>query len=141
MVSPQRGQRLVLTVILHVGDRLTNQVGVIVKRAHSRIAEEADDSAHRAGLVIVIDLFGLPLAAHGAQAALLPNELVDLVGSHPVAPTEVIVPRAAMTFLDESAVARVVARLAITVVSRAASFVPRKLRDRFGVTTGCAREV
>jgi hypothetical protein len=66
LVSPQRGQRLVIVVFLDVGDCSSNQVRVIVKGAHYRIAEEADDPAHRAGLVIVIDLLGFSLAADGA---------------------------------------------------------------------------
>ena len=64
LVSPQRGQRLVVTVILHIGDRLTNQVGVVVKGTHSCIAEEADDPAHDSGLMIMIDLLGFSSAAH-----------------------------------------------------------------------------
>jgi hypothetical protein len=90
--------------------------------------------------VIVIDLLGFSLATDGAQTALLPNELVDLVGANPIPPTEVIVARTTVTFLDESPISRVVARLAITVVSGPAAFVARKLRDRFDTTTGCARE-
>jgi len=66
-------------VFLDVGDCSPNQVWGIVKRAHSGIAEEADDSTHGPGLVIVIDLLGFPLAADGTQTALLPNELVDLL--------------------------------------------------------------
>jgi hypothetical protein len=90
--------------------------------------------------VIVIDLLGFSLAADGTQTALLPNEFVNLVGTYPVAPTEVIVARATVAFLDKSTVSRVVARLARTVVSGLAAFVARKLRDRFGTPTGCACE-
>jgi hypothetical protein len=90
--------------------------------------------------VIVVDLFGRSRAADGAQAALLPNELVNLVSANPIAPAEVIVARATVAFLDESPVSRVVAWLAITVVTGLAAFVARKLRDWFGVTTGCACE-
>jgi hypothetical protein len=91
--------------------------------------------------MIVIDVLGLSLAADGAQTALPSDELADLIRANPIAATEVIVPRVAMAFLHEPSVARVVARLAITVVSRTVSFVPRKLNDRLGATTGCAREV
>jgi hypothetical protein len=62
-----------------------------VKRTHGRIAEEADDPAHGAGLVIVIDLLGFPLAADGAQTALLSNKFVDLVGAYAITPFQMVV--------------------------------------------------
>lgn len=73
-----------ITVLLHVVDRLPDEIGIVVKRAHSRIAEQTDDSSHSPGPVIVIDLFGFRFTAHRAQAALPPNKgiyLTDPVSS------------------------------------------------------------
>jgi len=91
LVSPQRGHRLTIRVLVDVRDCPSNQVGVIVKCSHSGIAEQADDPSHGPGLVIVIDLLGFPAAADGTQTALAPNEFVDLVSANPVAPHQVIV--------------------------------------------------
>jgi hypothetical protein len=55
-----------------------------MKGAHSRIAEEADDSANHAGGVIVIDLGGGSFVANGAETALLLNEGIDLVRANPI---------------------------------------------------------
>jgi hypothetical protein len=86
-VMPHLGHRLFTRVLLYICDRPSNQVRVIVKGTHCRIAEEADDPAHGTGLVIVIDLFCFSSTTHGTRTALLSNELVDLIRADPIAPT------------------------------------------------------
>jgi hypothetical protein len=78
-------------VPLHVFDRTPNQIGIIMECPHRGIAEKADDSADLTGPVVVVDLFGLPLATDGAQSALLPNELVHLVGAYAITVLQMIV--------------------------------------------------
>ncbi|CAN5596097.1 hypothetical protein BH20ACT23_BH20ACT23_04840 [soil metagenome] len=78
-------------MFLHVGDRLPNEFGIIVECTHRGIAEQADDSAHGPGPVIVIDLFGLSPAAHSAQAALPPNKGIYLIGTDPVSSFQMVV--------------------------------------------------
>jgi hypothetical protein len=90
-VTPHLGHRLFTRVLLHICDRPSNQVGVIVKGTHGGIAEKADDPAHGPGLVIVIHLFGFSSATYGTQTALPSNELVDLIRANPVTPHQMVV--------------------------------------------------
>jgi len=62
-----------------------------MKGTHGRIAEKADDPAHGASLVIVINLFGFSSATHCTQTVLLANELVYVARTNPVLLHQVIV--------------------------------------------------
>jgi hypothetical protein len=121
-------------VLLHVCDRPANQVGIIVKRTHRRITEEADDPAHVTGLVIVIDLFGFSLAANGAQTALSPNELIDLCGADTVPLYQVVVTGTAPVVASQGlATLPGVTRFAVSVETRLGASVSRELSREFGL--------
>jgi len=132
LVSPQRGQRLVIRVLFHVCDRSPNQVGVVVECPHSSIAEETDDPAHHAGLVIVIDLLCFPSAADGTQTALLSNEFVDFISAYAIAPYQVIVTLAPSIVASQGFTTLPgMTRFAVTVVAGLGVFVPGEIRWRF----------
>jgi hypothetical protein len=114
---------------------------IVAELPEPTIAIEAEYPANPSRFVIVIDVLGFPRGAKGAYPALPPNELVDLVGANPLASTKVVVARAAVALPDEVPVARVMAKLAIAVVTGTASFVAGKLGDRLGPPTSCACEL
>jgi hypothetical protein len=101
-----------------------------VKRTHGRIAEEADNPAHGAGLVIVIDLLGF--SSDGAQSTLLPNELIDLVGAYAVAPHQVVVAFTSPIVASQRLTTLLgMTWFAVAVVAGLGVLVPREIRWRF----------
>jgi hypothetical protein len=60
--------------------------------AERLVAVEAEHSAHRAGLVIVIRMVGIRLVTDRAQSTLCSEHPVNVTLTNPIAPTEVIFP-------------------------------------------------
>ena len=60
------------------------------------VAVEAEDAAHLAGLVLVVDVLRIRPTADRADPALQAHQLVELVRTDPVAPLQVVVTTSAV---------------------------------------------
>ena len=69
---------------LKVRNRPTQPRRAVAELSQSVVAPEAEDAAHFAGRVVVVDMLGGVVPADGADAALLGQQLVDVLLSDAV---------------------------------------------------------
>jgi hypothetical protein len=120
---------------LEVGDRCGEPTRVVSELAETAVAVEAEDAANLTGQVAVIDVLGVWSAADGADAALLRDELRNLISADPVALEEVVVTAPAVKALSRLLSSGVVTRLAIGVVAVLRAAVSREVLERLPLTT------
>jgi hypothetical protein len=75
---------VLLAVALHVEGGDVQQVGVVAEQAQPVVAPLAQQPADPAGGMVVIKVLRLPIAADGADIALIPTKLIDRVAGDSV---------------------------------------------------------
>jgi hypothetical protein len=105
-------------------------VTVIAELTEAAVAVEAENSAHFAGPMIVVDVFGIWSQTHDTDATLRLDELIELVGTDAVSTLQVIVTTTAVQSIAGFLAAGVVACLAIRVATISQTSVARELLRR-----------
>jgi hypothetical protein len=100
-----------------VGDRVSQQGGIVEELGKPAIAVKAQYASHSTGSVVVIDVLGLVDLAHGADAVLLEDEPFDRDGVEVVATSEMELPCGAMMFLVIGTRDFVMAWLAVVAIA------------------------
>jgi hypothetical protein len=114
-------------VTSEVRHRVHERVDRVAELAETTVAVEAQDPAHGAAVVGVIDVLGRFPAADRAHATLLRDQRIEVVRADAVTPLQVRVPTPAAETRRRLFVARVVAGLAIRMAAVQVVLVTRKL--------------
>jgi hypothetical protein len=111
--------------------RVQERVDRVLELAEPTVAVEAQDAAHRAVVVAVVDVLWRFLAADRAHTTLLCDQRIKVVRADPVAALQVVVTTAPVKSFTRFARACVIALFAIAVKAVLAVLVSRKLGDSF----------
>lgn len=117
-----------------VRDRPGQTLGAVLELTKTTIAVEAEYPAHPPGAMIVVQMLRVRGPADRAHAALLGEELVELLLPDPVPPPQVVLTATAVQAQAGFLALLVVARLAVSAVAAPARPVTREVVEPFGLT-------
>jgi len=108
---------------------------IITELPEPTVAVEAQDPAHLAGHMVVIDVLRIGTAAHGTHATLRFDDLVDLRRADSIPTFEVVVPTSSVQPVLALLAARVVAGLAVRVPAITGISIARELVERLPLSS------